>query len=139
MKSSLRSARPDARPGSRGFTLLEMLVAVTVLAIALAAIISNGARYANNAAGLRDKTLALWVARNRLAEIDLAPVCPTEGNSNEDVKMGGIEWTWRTKVTITQDPMLRRIDIRVEKKGERNPAAYATLTAFVSNVGRTSC
>ncbi len=125
-----------ASPGSRGFTLLEMLVAVAVLAIALAAIISNGARYAGGAASLRDKSLALWVARNRLTEIELAPVWPETGKSDEDIKMGGIEWTWRVTVVGTPDPSLRRIDIRVEKKGEKNATAYATLTSFLSNVGR---
>jgi general secretion pathway protein I len=120
----------------RGFTLLEMLVAVAVLAIAMAAIITNGARYASGAASLRDKSIALWVARNHLAEIELLPNWPNIGKSNDDVKMGGIEWTWRTEVITTQDPTLRRLNIRVEKKGERSAIAYATLTSFVSNVGR---
>ncbi|MCK9193405.1 MAG: type II secretion system minor pseudopilin GspI [Nevskia sp.] len=120
----------------RGFTLLEMLVAVAVLAIAMAAIITNGARYASGAASLRDKSIALWVARNHLAEVELLPNWPNIGKSNDDVKMGGIEWTWRTEVISTQDPTLRRLNIRVEKKGERSAIAYATLTSFVSNVGR---
>lgn len=121
---------------NRGFTLLEMLVAVAVLAIAMAAIIANGARYADGAAGLRDKSIAMWVARNRLAEIELLPTWPTLGRSNDDVKMGGLEWTWRAEVIETQDPTLRRVNIRVEKKGDRKGAAFATLTSFVSNVGK---
>lgn len=121
---------------ARGFTLLEMLVAVAIVAIALAAIIANGARSANNAAGLRDKSIALWVARNRLAEIELTPVWPAAGKSNDDIKMAGVEWTWRVEVVATPDPTLRRIDIRVAKKGEKSGAAYASLTSFVSNVGR---
>jgi len=126
-----------ARNRKSGFTLLEMLVAVAVLAIALAAIIANGARYASGAASLRDKSIALFVARNRLAEIELLPTWPTLGKANDTVKMGDAEWVWRTEVIETQDPSLRRINIRVEKKADRKPTAYATLSSFISNVGRT--
>jgi general secretion pathway protein I len=121
---------------SRGFTLMEMLVAVAVVAIALGAIIGNAARYADSAAGLRDKTIALLVARNRMAELELGSSWPDTGRANEDVEMGGIKWTWRTEVKPTQDPTLRRIDIRVEKKGERSGVAFATLSGFLSSVGR---
>jgi general secretion pathway protein I len=121
-----------------GFTLMEMLVAVGVLAIALGAIIGNGARFANNASGLRDKSLALFVARNRMAELELARTWPALGKANEDVELGDIKWVWRSEVKTTQDPSLRRIDIRVEKKDDRRATAYATLTGFVSAVGRES-
>lgn len=123
---------------AQGFTLLEVLVAMAVLAIALSAIVVNGGRFASNASSLRDKSLALWVARNRLTEIELAPAWPTTGKSNDDVKMGGTEWTWRVEVKETADPSLHRIDIRVEKKGEKNRNAYATLSGFLSKVGRPS-
>ncbi|MDP3294269.1 MAG: type II secretion system minor pseudopilin GspI [Nevskia sp.] len=120
----------------RGFTLMEMLVAVGVLAIALGAIIGNGARFANNAAGLRDKSLALFVARNRMTEIELGKAWPALGKANEDVELGDVKWTWRTEVKTTQDPSLRRVDIRVEKKDDKRAAAYVTLTGFLSSVGR---
>ncbi|GAC1624847.1 MAG: hypothetical protein NVS9B10_11240 [Nevskia sp.] len=130
--------KPPALSGARGFTLLEMLVAVAVLAIALAAIISNGARYASGAASLHDKTVALIVARNRMTEIELQPSFPTVGKSDDTVKMGDVEWVWRAEVVETQDPGLRRINIRVEKKTDRTATAYATLTGFLSKVGRTA-
>ena len=53
-----------------GFTLIEMLVAVAVLAIAMAAILGGMARYADNAGHLRERTLGLWVAHNRLVEFE---------------------------------------------------------------------
>jgi general secretion pathway protein I len=119
-----------------GFTLLEMLVAVFVLAITMGAIIRAAGSYAGSAADLRDKTQALWVAHNRLEEIELQPVLPELGSSNDDVLFGPTRWTWRTQVLETQDPRLRRINIRVEKKDDPHHRSYAELSSFLSSVGR---
>ena len=61
---------------------------------------------------------------------------PATGRANEDVEMGGIKWTWRTEVKATPDPNLRRVDLRVEKKGDKSAVAFASLSGFISNVGR---
>ena len=118
-----------------GFTLLEVLVAVAVLALALTAIISGGSTAARAAALMRDKTLALWVAHNRLTEVDLQPTWIQLGSSSDDVQMGGQDWTWHANVVGTQDPTLRRIDISVNKGGEGS-YQYAVLSSFVSSAGR---
>jgi general secretion pathway protein I len=124
------------RHGARGFTLLEVLVAVAVLALALTAIISGGGNAARAAAVMRDKTEALWVAHNRLTEIDLQPTWPQLGTSSDDVSMGGTDWTWHAEVIGTQDPTLRRINIRVNKKGEGGSYNYVEMSSFISSAGR---
>ena len=127
------------RRQAAGFTLLEVLVAVVILALAMAALISAGTEAAANAGALRDKTLALWVAHNRLTEIELQPVWPQIGDSNDDVEMGGIRWRWRAHVKATADDNLRRIDIDVVKSAHSgDKASYASLTAFISKTGRTT-
>ena len=127
------SARPST---ARGFTLLEVLVAVAVLAIALGAILASMARYADNAADLNQRTIALFVAHNRLAEIELEPVFPPIGKSDGDAEMAGVKWRWNAEVTGTDDPNLRRVDIAVQAPGRDGNAA--TLSSFVSNLGRGS-
>jgi general secretion pathway protein I len=95
----------------------------------MGAIITGTARYADHAAGLREKTVALWVAHNRLTEIGLEPSWPAIGASDGDVEMAGAEWHWEAKVVETPDPRVRRVDISVGAKGRDGTAA--TLSSFV--------
>jgi general secretion pathway protein I len=116
--------------GRRGFTLIEVVVAVAILAVAMGAIITGTARYADHAGVLREKTVALWVAHNHLTEVGLEPSWPEIGASDGDVEMAGIEWHWEAKVAETPDPRVRRIDITVGPKGR--PVA-AALSSFVQD------
>lgn len=125
----------SARCAGRGFTLIEIVVALAVLATAMGAIISGMARYADNASYLREKTFALWVAHNRLTEIELEPKWPEIGESDGDVEMGGATWRWFVTVSESPDPNVRRIDIRVQVEGRDGDAA--ALSGFLSNAGRT--
>jgi general secretion pathway protein I len=127
---------PKAAPStnSTGFTLLEMLVAVTVLAIAMGAILLSLSRYTVQAAYLRDKTLATWVAHNRLNEIQLDP--SLSGTGNGESELAGATWNWQVQRQETQDPELVRVDVLVYAPGQRAPTvgdknALLTLTGFV--------
>lgn len=117
-----------------GFTLIEILAAVAVLAIALSAILAGMARYADNAAYLKEKTLAMWVAHNRLTELELAPAWPATGKSDGDVEMAGIQWKWRVEVKTTPDERLRRVDVSVQRPGRDGD--LARLSGFLANAGR---
>lgn len=113
-----------------GFTLIEIVVALAVLAVALGALITGMARYADTAGALRERTLGLWVAHNRLAELQLQPGLPPTGNSDGDERLGSMDWRWEVKVSEAADPTLRRIDITVRAKGRESDAAQ--LTTFFS-------
>ena len=115
----------------RGFTLIEVLVAVFVLGFALAAIIASTGRYAANAQILREMTLALWVAHNRLTEIGLQPTWPATGKSDGDEQLANIEWRWDVTVSETPDPRVRRVDITVRQK-DRPDTQAAELSSFVA-------
>ena len=112
----------------RGFTLIEVLAAVAVLAIALSAILAGMTHYATSAARLKQKTVALWVAHNRLTELELQSTAPSVGKSDGDAEMAGIKWKWFVEVKTTPDNSLRRVDIRVQAT-ERD-GDLATLSAF---------
>lgn len=62
---------------ARGFTLLEVLVALAIFAMVAASVLSASARSLQNASRLEDKTLAMWIADNRLNELQLEQTPPS--------------------------------------------------------------
>ncbi len=126
---------PRSRRASRGdpgFTLIEVLIALAVLAIALGAVLRAVGQAVNMAVALKERTVALWVAEDRLAihEIrgDWIPVSVRDGTSRE----GGRQWRWTETVTATPMPGFRRIDIDVRRTGGRRPLAH--LVGFLRKV-----
>lgn len=113
-----------------GFTLLEVMIALAVLAIALSAIITGVSRYANNAAYLRDRTFAHWVAMNKIAEAQIAKEWPPIGDTKGTTVMADGEWSWEVNVTKTEDADVRRMDVKVyEGEGKKNPLAVMVAYA----------
>lgn len=119
------------RESSEGFTLVEVLVALAVLAIALGALVKGGGSAAANAAYLRDKTLAQWVAMNKVAELRLAPTWPALGVSRGRAEMAGREWAWTVRVTKTSGVNIRRMDVEVGPADEPAGGSIIHLIAFL--------
>lgn len=90
-------------PNIRGFTLLEVLVALAVLALALAAGIKAAGSNIDNAAYLRDRTLAHWVAMNKLTEMQVFNKFPTTGTTERgSLLVAGSEWYWTVQTTVNK-------------------------------------
>ncbi len=115
----------------RGFTLLEVLVAMTVLAIALASIIKVSANQALNTEHLRDKTLAHWVAMNQIAQLQLTQLWPSIGKKNGAEAMGQHEWHWQSIVSDTPDSRVRRLQINVFRSPD-DESPVTQLSSFLS-------
>lgn len=109
----------------RGFTLLETLVALSVLAIALAAAFRALGVAADSAGELRDRTLALLVADNRLNELRANKAFPALGGSDGEAVQAERRFRWHEDVVATPNPLFRRVDIRVFRAGPAEDGAAA--------------
>lgn len=113
-----------------GFTLLEILVALAVVAIALGAVVSEVSNDVKNAARLRDKTLAHWVAMNKVTEWHSSGDWPSPGINQGDALMAEHEWRWSIKTSTTEDEDVRRMDVEVRAdQNAENPDA--TIIAYI--------
>jgi general secretion pathway protein I len=101
----------DARMG--GFTLIEAMIALAIVALGMIAVNMQLGRYADNAIRIEDKTLASWIATNKITELSVQSSWPELGTDQEDVDFAGREWHCRIEVMETPVDNLRRVDVSV--------------------------
>jgi type II secretion system protein I len=102
-----------------GFTLIEVLVALVIVTLAVSALLGTVTSSASNVIYLKDKTLAEWVALNRLTELRIAQVMPAKGRRVGNIDMAGMRWQFEEEVV--ELPMVKgmfRIEVRVRPTGE---------------------
>ncbi len=106
----------------RGFTLIEVMVALVIVALGMSALLETLGSAADTAIWLRDKTLAQWIAFNQLDMTRLSGPLPMDGTTNGELDYAGRHWRWRQQVSdLGFLPGLYRIDVKVE------PAPTATV------------
>jgi general secretion pathway protein I len=116
----------------QGFTLLEVLIALAVLALAMGAAIKATSDYTSNQAYLRDRTLAMWVARNVLVEYQVKGEWLSVGERKGIREMGHQEWRWLARISQTEEAELRRLDVEVyplDSDDDENPVSV--LSGFL--------
>lgn len=102
-----------SQSGNKGFTLLETLVALAILAIALAAIMRATGAGTNHAEAMRMRVLADWVAQNRLAQHAARGDFLPPGMQNGEETQAGIRLLWKEEIGVTPNPAFRRIEVSV--------------------------
>jgi general secretion pathway protein I len=115
---------------ARGFTLIEILVALAIVAVALTAGMRALAQATDSATLLKQRTLALWVAQNQLAFTQLAVPWPELGTQEGFAAQAGARFAWKQNVTGTPNPWFRKVEIIVVEPAMPD-YALATLVGYV--------
>ena len=120
---------------ARGFTLVEVMVALAIVAIALPALLMALYQQIDDTAYLRDKTLAYMVAENKLAEIRLVIGSTRNLSAGKDsglASMADRDWYWWVETKATEVEKFFRVDITVSLDEEQQEQPLYTLSAFMS-------
>ncbi|MCL5041384.1 MAG: type II secretion system minor pseudopilin GspI [Gammaproteobacteria bacterium] len=125
------------RSAERGFTLLEILVALTVLGVALAALVKSGSDHARNSAYLQERTMAHWAGQNVLAEYETGMRQASPGQRSGQAEMGPYRFGYQVVISNYSPqaalplPEVRRIDVRLWLAEQGEAHQRAMVSGFV--------
>ncbi|WCT72880.1 type II secretion system minor pseudopilin GspI [Sphingomonas naphthae] len=128
----IRRGGTTASASESGFTLIEALVALAILAVASVGLIRATEAHVDSVRGMEGRAAAQWVAENRLAELGLPDAFPA---GDAPIEMLGMRWEVRSTSRQTADPDLRAVTVTAHPVGRTSPAA--TLEGFV-DMGTTT-
>ncbi len=117
------------RKKQTGFLLVEVLVALVILAIPLAAIIHAVSQAIDTTAVLRDRNIAMWVAQDRLTMHRIERDWPSLKTTTGTSEMAGRSWRWQEKAISTPVAQLRRVEIEI--RDENGPDMLAKLVGLL--------
>ena len=107
----------------RGFTLIEVLVALFIVALGMVAMFKSLSSAADNAIQLRERTFAAWVGFNQLVTERLKAGPSVTGTQEQDVEFGGSRWHWLQTIDDMQLPGVKRITIQIRRADDDKAAA----------------
>jgi general secretion pathway protein I len=117
----------------RGFTLIEILVALVIVSVSLLAALGAVGTLTDSAGSLRLRSVALWSAENRLASIRVESNWPSPGKRSFDCSQANIKLRCQEEVFATPNPFFRRVEVEVFEDGTTAPR-LARLTGFATNL-----
>jgi general secretion pathway protein I len=130
----IKMNRPYKNKNNKGFTLLEVLVALAVFAVAAIALMRVSESQLQLSARLEDKTFAHWVALNMVSEMQANQDWPDLGEQTGKVSMAGRDWKIIVKTLATPMNRVRRIEVTVGVAPQdftQNMEAITVLSGFI--------
>ena len=117
------------RRRKHGFTLVEVMVALAIIALSLTAVAAKMARMIDTSNAMQERTFASWIAQNKITELRLANVIPEVTTTSGDIEYANRTWRWRAVVSETGIENLYRVDVEVTS-GDSN-ALIRKVTGFI--------
>ncbi|HEX4937565.1 MAG TPA: type II secretion system minor pseudopilin GspI [Candidatus Kapabacteria bacterium] len=118
---------------SDGFTLIEVMIALAIFAVAMGALMSTVRNNLNTVTGLQNRTMAQWIASNQLVRYHAINAQMPVADRKDKLTYAGREWAIRT-VVIKKTDSINEVNISVGEKVGREENYYTTLTGYLSNV-----
>lgn len=118
---------------SAGFTLVEVMVALAVAGLSLAAVAASIGQMVDAASVIQERTYASWIAQNKIAELRLTNELPEVSTTSGEVDYAGLEWAWRATISETGVENLFRVDVEVSFAGSDD--VIRTVTGFIGEPG----
>ena len=116
---------------NKGFTLIEVMLAMAIFAIAGVALVSSAESTFRTLGHLETKMIANWVASNQLVSASLDTTWPPKNNKKGKIEMAGREWFWQQKVIKTTDKDMRSLVIEIRLQ-EKQILAETSLMTYVA-------
>ncbi|MCF2862533.1 type II secretion system protein GspI [Pseudoalteromonas ruthenica] len=122
----------------QGFTLLEVMVALSICAMAGIAAMQISGEHINHLSTIEEQTYASWVAENQLVEIRAqGDKWAAKNNHKGKVELAGQTWYWQQKVTRTADSSFVKVDIEVYTDEQYEQFAY-TLSTYIDKEAKSN-
>lgn len=126
MKSSMPTKLFPDHKKQQGFTLIEIMVALTIIAIAMGTLVKTAGNHTHSVVLLKQKTLAHYVAMNEITKLQVASEWPATGKKDDASKLADNEWFWSREIEAVIDPLtgkpsdkLRQVKLTVYASAER--------------------
>jgi len=112
--------------GDRGFTLLEVMVALVIISLSLAGVAGSMGQMIDTANTMRDRTYASWIAQNKITEMRVSGIVPEVGESSGEIDYANTTWAWSADVSETGIENMFKVDVSVSFPGDELPIRKVT-------------
>jgi len=127
----IRNYRAASRQAA--FTLIEVMVALAIVALSLSAVVASVSQMVTAASAMQERTYASWIAQNKISEIRLSDTTPEVSKSDDRVTFANVDWALETTISETGVENLYRIDVAVSYA--ESDQTVRTVTGFVGEPG----